>query len=212
MKKRNQINLIAVSTMLVIVLVIGTVLTSCTKINKKQDDKIDYVNSEIMDTATLDVNIDTKEELMNNTENFTEKDSVVHLNSTEEDATEEKSSESIIVKPNINLSEYLPADEDKDGFVNAEEEMAYITPEKQKCIDAGYGVVVEMDNGDWYAVLMKNSTHSINGKEGWEILNEFLQARNLKGSIGGCWINSEKEWYWYIAEDIYEYVVDDGWE
>lgn len=102
-----------------------------------------------------------------------------------------------------NNTEYDPRDTNKDGYVSSDEEMRYITPAKQKCIDAGYGVVVEQDGGEWYAVLMKSGEHQINGKDGWTILNEYLKEHDLYAEhLGGCWINSDNEWFWYIAEEI----------
>ena len=106
-----------------------------------------------------------------------------------------------------------PMDANNDGFVSEDEEMSYITPEKQACIDAGYGVVCEFDNhpGDgstWYGILMKDSKHEINGKRGWEILSDYLTERNLEGNIYGCWIDTEKGWYWYIAEYVHEIEED----
>jgi len=105
---------------------------------------------------------------------------------------------------------YDPMDANKDGFVSTGEEMGYITPAKQACIDAGYGVVVEMEGGKWYAVLMKSHDHTINGKDGWEILTEYLHERGLEGDVGGCWINMDNEWYWFQAENIREWFGEDG--
>ena len=104
-----------------------------------------------------------------------------------------------------NITFYNPMDENKDGDVSTDEEMMYITPEKQACIDAGYGVVVEFDGGEWYGVLMRNSSHTIDGKDGGFILFDYLQERGLDGHVGGCWINPEKEWYWFTATDIEVY-------
>ena len=105
---------------------------------------------------------------------------------------------------------YDPMDANKDGFVSTGEEMGYITPAKQACIDAGYGVVVEMEGGKWYAVLMKSNEHTINGKAGRDILREYLHERGLEGDIGGCWINMDNEWYWFQAENIREWFGEDG--
>lgn len=105
---------------------------------------------------------------------------------------------------------YDPRDLNKDGTVSGDEEAMYITPEKQACIDAGYGVVVEMNGGEWYAVLMKNGDHKIDGKDGFDILDEYLKERKLGAKDwSGCWINGANEWYWYSARDIYE-LPDDG--
>lgn len=117
---------------------------------------------------------------------------------------------------NNNSSSSRPKPEDmdtnKDGFVSEDEEMRYITPEKQVCIDAGYGVICEFDDdqtgGKWYGILMPSSDYEIDGKEGNEILREYLKARNLDAEIYGCWINSSKGWYWYIAENVREYEED----
>lgn len=105
--------------------------------------------------------------------------------------------------------EYDPRDTNKDGSVSVEEEMMYITPAKQKCIDAGYGVVVELDGGTWYAVLMQSNEQTINGKYGNEILREYLKEHGLHAKrIGGCWINMDNGWYWYTAEQI-EVIPED---
>ena len=107
-------------------------------------------------------------------------------------------------------TEYDPRDTNKDGEVSGDEEARYITPEKQACIDAGYGVVVEMDGGEWYAVLMKDIDHTINGKDGGDILYDYLEEKGLRASqISGGIINSDNEWYWFTARDIYE-LPDDG--
>lgn len=107
--------------------------------------------------------------------------------------------------------EYDPMDANKDGFVSGWEEMSYITPQKQKCIDAGYGVVVEQDGGEWYAILMKDYDHLIDGKRGSEILREYLKERNLHSDlITGCWINMDNEWYWYTADCITEIPESDN--
>ena len=98
---------------------------------------------------------------------------------------------------------YHPADTDRDGTVSTSEEMKYITPEKQACIDAGYGVVCEFDGGTWYAVLVHNDG-TVNGKDGMEILWDYLDERGLKGNVSGRYINSDNDWYWYTATDIRE--------
>lgn len=107
-------------------------------------------------------------------------------------------------------TEYDPKDANKDGEVSDDEAMMYITPEKQACIDAGYGVVVELHGGEVYAVLMKSNKHTINGKTGGEILLDYLHEHDLRGDVGGCWINDDNEWYWYIAEDIEYYPYNNG--
>lgn len=113
--------------------------------------------------------------------------------------------------PEPDDTEYDPRDENRDGFVSESEEMRYITPAKQKCIDAGYGVVVEQDGGEWYAILMKDCDHKINGKHGGEILSDYLKEHNLHADLlVGCYINSDNEWYWYIADGITEIPESSG--
>lgn len=109
-----------------------------------------------------------------------------------------------------NNTQYDPKDANKDGEVSDDEAMMYITPEKQACIDAGYGVVVELRGGEAYAVLMKDSDHTINGKDGGQILLDYLHERDLRGDVGGCWINPDNEWYWYVADDIEYYPYNNG--
>lgn len=105
-------------------------------------------------------------------------------------------------------TQYDPMDTNKDGWVSESEEMSYVTPNKQKCIDAGYGVVVEMDGGEWYGCLMKSGDHTIDGRDGGDILYDYLTERGLEGQIYGSYISSEKEWYFWTATDIREREVD----
>lgn len=106
---------------------------------------------------------------------------------------------------------YNPMDANKDGAVDMNEEMLYITPQKQKCIDAGYGVVVEQDGGKWYSILTNDPDQLFNGMMGHELLDAYLAERGLKASdIGGCWISMSNGWYWYTAENILEIPEDDG--
>lgn len=110
-----------------------------------------------------------------------------------------------------NIQQYDPRDTNKDGSVSVEEEMKYITPAKQKCIDGGYGVVVEQDGGEWYAVLTNDPDQLFNGKMGDELLVEYLKGKGLHAdSVGGCWINSNNGWYWYTAEGITEIPESSG--
>ena len=126
--------------------------------------------------------------------------------------------EEILVQPEVVITvteekvemQYNLKDVNKDGEVSEDEILAYITPEKQACIDAGYGVVVELHGGEMYAVLMKDVDHTINGKDGGEILHEYLREHNLRGDVGGRWINPDKEWYWYTADEIEYYEWNDG--
>ena len=106
------------------------------------------------------------------------------------------------------------ADTNKDGFVDADEELGYITPQKKACIDVGYGVVVAQDGGEWYAVLMPDGDYTINGKHGGQILSNYLAEQGLEAHISGGWIEPDNGWYWFTAYDIREKTTmydDDFW-
>lgn len=83
-----------------------------------------------------------------------------------------------------------------------------LTPSEQTLIDAGYGTVVLLPTGN-YGVLMPNAEHTINGKNGGDLLTEYLTEKGLKAShIFGCWMNDQ--YYHWIAENISEIqILDD---
>ena len=92
------------------------------------------------------------------------------------------------------------------------EEEDHISPYEQAVIDAGYGKVVDFGNGQ-YAVL----THGdglVNGKSGGDILREYLAGKDLEPqNVSGGWINSDNDWYWYIARNVREKdPMEDYWE
>ena len=168
------------------------------------------------------IKIKSKETLesMVNTEIDTEEIEEEQIQSEKEDENFEVDTEilsteadEIFEQPEVVIKEteeivdiqYDKKDANKDGEVSEDEVFAYITPEKQACIDAGYGVVVELHGGEMYAVLMKSIDHTIDGKDGGEILHEYLHEHNLRGDVGGRWINPDKEWYWYTADEIEYY-------
>lgn len=109
-----------------------------------------------------------------------------------------------------NNQSYDPADKDKDGVVTGDEASAYIHPSEQAVIDAGYGVVVKIDSAT-YSVLTHGDGYA-NGKYGSDILREYLESQGLyaNGGISGCWIDSEKDLYRFIAEDIISIPEDSG--
>ena len=181
--------------------------------NKPSSDKN---NTSDKDTSNKDNTSSDKNNTSDKDNSSSDKNNTGNNNSSDKNNTGSNSSTN---NNNNNSSTSRPKPEDmdtnKDGFVSEEEEMRYITPEKQACIDAGYGVVCEFENhpGDgstWYGILMKDSEHQINGKYGWEILGEYLDERGLTGQMYGSWINSEKGWYWYIAEYVHEeeFILD----
>ena len=100
---------------------------------------------------------------------------------------------------NQDVSTWVPTEDEND-----------ISPYEQMVIDAGYGNVVDFGDGD-YAVLMKNPEHRIGGKDGGEILYEYLENLRLKPtSINGGWIDDGNDWYMYIAKGTYEFDYDAG--
>ena len=61
----------------------------------------------------------------------------------------------------------------------------------------------DKDNNEstWKGNNCVNREHSI------KIIDNCLTVdeKGLDGDVGGCWINSEKEWYWFTATDIEPY-------
>lgn len=99
---------------------------------------------------------------------------------------------------NQDVSTWVPTDDEDD-----------ISPSEQKVIDAGYGNVVKFDTGN-YGVLMKNSEHTINGKGGFEILDEYLASLDLcSTNMSGGWIDEDNGWYMFIAKDVHELITSD---
>lgn len=86
---------------------------------------------------------------------------------------------------------WVPTDDEND-----------ISPYEQMVIDAGYGNVVNLGNGD-YAVLTHGDGY-VNGKHGFDILTEYLTNLGLSDStgMGGCWIDIDNDWYWFVARDV----------
>ncbi len=172
--------------------------------NKPSSDKN---NTSDKDTSNKDNTSSDKNNTSDKNNSSSDKNNTGNNNSSDKNNTGSNSStnnnNSSTSKP-----QYDPMDTNKDGWVSEDEEMGYITPNKQKCIDAGYGVVVEMDGGEWYGCLMKSSEHTIDGKNGGEILREYLNEHDLDGHIYGSYIDTEKEWYFWTATDIHEREVD----
>lgn len=108
--------------------------------------------------------------------------------------------------------QYDPADTDKDGTVSTSEGMAYITPEKQACIDAGYGVVCEFfeDDGEHWIAVMCHSDGLVDGRSGADILSEWLDSRGWDArSMTGHVTSYDKDLYWYEAHEVYDAPTPD---
>lgn len=85
------------------------------------------------------------------------------------------------------------------------------TPSQQKVINAGYGNVVQLD-ATTYAVL----THGdglINGQEGNLYLRAYLEQLGLEPTnVSGGWIDSNNDWYCYVANNVHEKITPDDEE
>lgn len=103
---------------------------------------------------------------------------------------------------------YDPADTNRDGVVDMEEGNAYMSPEKQACIDAGYGVVVSFDGGSRYMLVTPYDGY-VNGVHGMEILSNYLSERGLTGTIGSHSSDSDMGMIWFIAYDFREVVTEE---
>lgn len=97
---------------------------------------------------------------------------------------------------------------------NNQEVVNELHPSEEIIINAGYGVVVQIDTNT-YSVL----THSdgcVNGKDGFDILDEYLATIGLyANNISGCWIDADNDWYRYIATNITELSTpndDEFWD
>jgi len=98
---------------------------------------------------------------------------------------------------NQDVSTWVPTDDEND-----------ISPYEQMVIDAGYGNVVQLDDGA-YAVLT-HGDGNVNGKDGGDILREYLAQLDLSPqNVSGGWIDSERDWYWYIAKNLQELITSD---
>ncbi|MBQ3559492.1 MAG: hypothetical protein IJA07_08285 [Agathobacter sp.] len=87
--------------------------------------------------------------------------------------------------------------QDTSTWVPTEDENV-IRPAQQKIIDAGYGNVVDYGDGT-YAVLV-HADYTANGKDGYEILKEYLAEKDLEivNSRAGI-IDEDNDWYVYEA-------------
>lgn len=98
------------------------------------------------------------------------------------------------VTPSQPVTSHDPADTNGDGVVDMEEGNAYMSPEKQACLDAGLGVVVPVSGGYMVAVSADNYT------AGPEILRSYLASQGLSGTVGCHSGNSNYDWF--IAYNI----------
>ena len=107
-----------------------------------------------------------------------------------------------IILEEYQISSNAASDINEDGVIESTEAMTDVSTYEQRLIKAGYGKVV--DFGDkTYGVLMQGPDHTINGKDGGELLIDTLKTQGLQaGHIFGCWMN--EDYYNWFAEDITE--------
>ena len=137
---------------------------------------------------------------------------------TQDDLNDHEHGETSSVTPdtsneNSNTIEtnYDPADANKDGMVDGDEASEYMHPTEQAVIDAGYGVVVQLDETT-YSVLTHGDAN-VNGKHGFDILAEYLASKGLyANNMSGCWIDSDRDLYRCIATNIIEIPSSDDEE
>jgi len=119
-------------------------------------------------------------------------------NSTTSSGSENRGSSSGSSTPSYPT--YNPVDLNHDGFVSADEENEYITPEKQACLDAGLGVVVPFNGGEYYMTVTDLSRY-VNGVHGMDILHNYLISKGMDGHASSH--SSDANYVWYIIEDIH---------
>lgn len=156
------------------------------------------INSETVQGGNADDNSSSNQNSNANNENSVEPEE--DNRNTENDSPEPESE--TVNKPtnNQDVSTWVPTDDEND-----------ISPYEQMVIDAGYGVVVEIDD-NVYAVLTHGDGNT-EGKYGGDILREYLAERDLEPqNVSGGWIDSENDWYWYIAENLRELITPEDEE
>lgn len=183
-------------------------------------DKSDYTITDNVDGKIPSDNIQCELELRDADKH----EWLVHVSYTDRAGNESKADFLIIVKekqeetPNTNTGDDTPKpdntpdttqpDETPDNTPPVDEVEDEYHPSEQAVIDAGYGVVVQID-ATTYSVL----THGdglVNGQEGNIYLREYLATLGLEPtSVSGCWIDLEKDFYRYIAYDVHELITPD---
>ena len=99
---------------------------------------------------------------------------------------------------NQDISSWDPSDYDENE----------INPYQQIIIDAGYGNVVDWGDGTYSVLVHKDLT--ANGKNGREILEEYLAERDLEivKSQAGI-IDEANDWYVYAVYEVRELITPD---
>ena len=190
------------TSIIILVLVILFFIFFLTSRSMKQEEKeesvVSGIEQVIESTTEIIMETFTSETIEEST---TESVTESILESTVESTTE---NDETIVMTAVDLFKYDPADINKDSVIDQEEEHAYLSPEKQACIDAGYGVVLPFNNGEYYMVVTPADGY-YNGINGMDILYNYLYEHRLSGTIGAH--SSNSEYFWYLAYEIEERIT-----
>lgn len=91
---------------------------------------------------------------------------------------------------------YDPADTNRDGVVDGEEDSQYIDANEQACLNAGIGVVIPVNGGTAYmvAVYLNDSMSAIS------LLSNHLNSIGMTGSISSY--SNSATYHWAIADNL----------
>ena len=223
-KKLNELIVIAivlVVTILSVILIFTGESKKAAETGTQNTEKDDSPVTETENTEKEDLlvteteNTEKEDSLVAETENTGKEDSLVTEteNTEKEDSlvaeTENTEKEDSLVQETESMETEKPSQQkDISTWVPTEDELD-ISPYEQMVIDAGYGNVVDFGDGD-YGVLMKDANHKMDGKDGFDILEEYLARIGLCSSnMSGGWIDDRNGWYMYIAKDVREFVSEE---
>jgi len=181
-------------------------------------DKSDYIINDNVDGKITEENINCTLELRDEEKH----EWLVHVSYTDRAGNDSNATFLITVKeekkkPNTTTKQESTQDsgtskqEESDKQVNNQDvstkepsgDENEINPYQQKVIDAGYGNVVDWGDGT-YGVLV-HSDYTANGKNGRDILQEYLAEKDLEivKSQAGI-IDEDNDWYIYTAYEVRE--------
>lgn len=171
------------------------------KSSSNPSDSISYDTEELQITESTEP---SSEEVLNLESESNTSDYVITDNTDSSNIDMDKEETSSNSTTQI-LGNYDSADTNNDGVIDIQEATNHISPSEQAMIDAGFGNVVLLPTGN-YGVLMPNPDHLINGKDGGDILIEYLSKKGLQAnSISGSWMNDQ--YYNWIAKNITELIT-----
>lgn len=181
-------------------------------------DKKDYILTDNVDGTIKEEDIQCELELRDAEKH----EWLVHVSYTDRAGNNSKAVFLIIVKekqketPNNNAGSTTPGPTN-NGDTTQPDNQAGSTPEvkdelnpsEQALINAGIGVVVQLD-ATTFAVL-SDANGLINGQDGGLFLIDYLASLKLEGSISGGWLPNA-DYYCYTANNVYEKITPDDEE